>query len=60
MEGNRRSLALCALAVSELARGLENGSFSSEAVTDAYLENIALQNSTLTLFLEVFGDTARE
>ena len=60
MEGNRRSLALCALAVSELARGLENGSFSSEAVTDAYLENIALQNSTLNVFLEVFGDTARE
>ena len=60
MEGNRRSLALCALTVSELARGLENGSFSSEAVTDAYLENIALQNSTLNVFLEVFGDTARE
>ena len=60
MVGNRRSLALCALTVSELARGLENGSFSSEAVTDAYLENIALQNSTLNVFLEVFGDTARE
>ena len=53
-------ITMWALTVSELARGLENGSFSSEAVTDAYLENIALQNSTLNVFLEVFGDTARE
>ena len=60
MEGNRRSLALCALPVSELARGLENGSFSSEAVTDAFLENIVLQNPALNVFLEVFESSARE
>ena len=60
MEGNRRSLALCALPVLELARGLENGSFSSEAVTDAFLENIVLQNPALNVFLEVFESSARE
>ena len=60
MEGNRRFLSLCALPVSELARGLENGTFSSEDVTQAFLDHIALQNPALNVFLEVFGDTARE
>lgn len=60
MEGNRRSPALCALPVSALAHGLENGSFSSKAVTDAFLENIALQNPALNVFLEVFDSSARE
>ena len=60
MEGNRRFLSLCALPVSELARGLENGTFSSEDVTQAFLDHIALQNPALNVFLEVFEASARE
>ena len=60
MEGNRRFLSLCALPVSELACGLENGTFSSEDVTQAFLDHIALQNPALNVFLEVFEASARE
>lgn len=60
MEGNRRFLSLCALPVSELARGLENGTFSSEDVTQAFLDHIALQNPALNVFLEVFEASARK